>query len=43
MMTLISFFFDPGDCQIKKYNYITNEFVNAIKGDYHTLVIRRKS
>ena len=36
-------FFDPGDCQIKKYNYKTDEFASTIQGDYHTLVIRRKS
>lgn len=36
------FFFDPGDIQIKKYNYISNEFSDEIKGDYHTLIIKRK-
>ncbi len=35
-------FFDSGDCQIKKYNYISNEFSDEIKGDYHTLIIKRK-
>ena len=35
-------FFDPGDSKIKKYNYISNEFSNEIKGDYHTLIIKRK-
>ena len=35
-------FFDPGDCQIKKYNYNSNEFSNQIKGDYHTLIVKRK-
>ena len=34
-------FFDPGDCRIKRYDYSTDEFANAIKGDYHTLVIKR--
>lgn len=36
------FFFDPGDIQIKKYNYISNEFSDEIKGDYHTLIIKRR-
>ncbi len=35
------FFFDPGDCETKKYSYLTDEFSNIIKGDYHTLVIKR--
>ena len=35
-------FFDPGDCKIKQYNYLTDDFANSIKGDYHTLMIKRK-
>ncbi|MHA1232035.1 MAG: C39 family peptidase [Candidatus Helarchaeota archaeon] len=36
-------FFDPGDGEIKKFNYTTNEFSENIKGDYHTLVIKIKA
>lgn len=36
------YFFDPGDCTTKKYSYLTDEFSNNIKGDYHTLVIKKK-
>ncbi len=35
-------FFDPGDCEIRRFNYTSNEFSENIKGDYHTLVIKKK-
>jgi len=35
-------FFDPGDGEIKRFNYISNEFSENIKGDYHTLVIKKR-
>ena len=28
------FFFDPGDCQLKRFNYQTSEFLNALRGSY---------
>ncbi len=36
------YFFDPGDGEIKSFNYKTNEFLENIKGDFHTLVIKRR-
>ena len=33
-------FFDPGDCQIKRFNYLTDQFKDALRIDYHTLVIK---
>ena len=33
-------FFDPGDCQLKRFNYQTDQFKNALRIDYHTLVIK---
>ncbi len=35
-------FFDPGDGGIRRFNYTSNNFSDNIKGDYHTLVIKRK-
>lgn len=33
-------FFDPGECQLKRFNYQTDQFKNALRIDYHTLVIK---
>ncbi len=35
-------FFDPGDGEIRRFNYTSNNFSENIKGDYHTLVIKMK-
>jgi hypothetical protein len=33
-------FFDPGDSKLKRFNYLTNQFKNSLRADYHTLVIK---
>ena len=33
-------FFDPGDCQKKRFNCSNDQFKNALRIDYHTLVIK---
>ncbi len=36
-------YYDPGDGQEYKINYINNDFKNRVQaGDYHTLIIKRK-
>jgi len=33
-------FFDPGDTQKKRFNYLTDQFANALRADFHTLIVR---
>ncbi len=35
-------FFDPGVSQNKRFNYLTDQFANALRADYHTLVVKPK-
>ncbi len=33
-------FFDPGDTQKKRFNYLTDQFANTLRTDYHTLIVK---